>query len=162
MAYIISSILKNSLEQRSFLSTTDRIEDYWKQCMLTPQDYSRGALFDETTRDLMSKIEFLHGGEEYDSKYPEGIPSSIQIDLADGTTHDSGFVMFPGGHARNTDVNLKEILQHKFKLLGGIGLNSEELPRFLNNLNNLDEMGNDELQDIYDCNIKFDEKSIDE
>lgn len=77
MAFIIASILKNSLEQRSFLSTTDRIEDYWKQCMLTPQDYSRASLFDETTRDLMSKIEFIHGGEEYDSKYPEGIPSSI-------------------------------------------------------------------------------------
>lgn len=70
--------------------------------------------------------------------------------------------MFPGGHARNTDVNLKEILQHKFKLLGGIGLSSEELPRFLVNLDNIDEMGNDELQDIYDCKIKFDEKSIDE
>jgi hypothetical protein len=27
----------------------------------------------------MSKIEFSHGGVEYDSKYPEGIPTSMQV-----------------------------------------------------------------------------------
>lgn len=47
--------------------------------MLTPIDYSKNALNNETTRKLMEKIEFAHGGVEYDSKYPEGIPTSVEI-----------------------------------------------------------------------------------
>jgi len=27
----------------------------------------------------MDKISFTHGGKEYDSKYPEGIPTSVKI-----------------------------------------------------------------------------------
>ena len=30
---------------------------------------------------MMEKCEFEHGGKEYDDKYPEGIPTSIQIEL---------------------------------------------------------------------------------
>ena len=35
--------------------------------MLLPYDYGHKALYNETTRKLMTKIEFEHGGEEYDS-----------------------------------------------------------------------------------------------
>lgn len=45
--------------------------------MLTPNDYGKNALYDETTRKIMEKIEFIHGGVEYDTKYPEGIPTSV-------------------------------------------------------------------------------------
>jgi 2-methylcitrate dehydratase len=45
--------------------------------MLVPQDYSSEGLKDPITRNLMSNIVFKHGGPEYDSKYPEGIPTSI-------------------------------------------------------------------------------------
>ena len=31
--------------------------------MLEPQDYGYKALYDTTTRALMSKINFIHGGE---------------------------------------------------------------------------------------------------
>jgi 2-methylcitrate dehydratase len=51
---------------------------------------------------LIDKTEFEHGGKEYDSKYPEGIPTSIQITLTNGQVLDSKFVMFPSGHAKNT------------------------------------------------------------
>lgn len=78
--------------------------------MLTPYDYGSKALYDEKTRTLMSKISFEHGGTEYDSKYPEGIPTSIQIRTKGGKDFDSGLVMFPGGHARNTSVVLGDIL----------------------------------------------------
>lgn len=58
----------------------------------------------------MKKIVFEHGGKKYDEKYPEGIPSSLEIVLTginfesftDGTKLSSGFVMFPSGHALNT------------------------------------------------------------
>ncbi len=49
----------------------------------------------------MEKIEFVHGGAEYDSKYPDGIPTRVQIMLQNGKEIDSGMVMYPGGHARN-------------------------------------------------------------
>lgn len=55
----------------------------------------------------MEKISFTHGGEEYDSKYPEGIPTSIRITTSDGKVLDSGLVMFPAGHARNSTADLK-------------------------------------------------------
>jgi len=90
--------------------------------MLSPLDYGKQAINDETTKKLMQKIEFIHGGIEYDSKYPEGIPTSMQIVTKGGKTLDSGLVMFPGGHARCDNVSLKEVLQHKFKLLGKLAL----------------------------------------
>jgi 2-methylcitrate dehydratase len=54
----------------------------------------------------MDKIEFEHGGKEYDDKYPDGIPTSIDIQTRDGRSLNSGLVMYPGGHARNSTVNL--------------------------------------------------------
>jgi len=62
----------------------------------------------------MNLTEFEHGGPEYDKNYPNGIPTSIKITLKDGTVLDSGFVMFPSGHARNQAADLKDILAHKF------------------------------------------------
>lgn len=44
MAYIIASILKNALKDHTFLATATRIENFWKNCMLTPFDYSRESL----------------------------------------------------------------------------------------------------------------------
>ena len=46
----------------------------------------------------MTKIEFEHGGKEYDSQYPKGIPTSITIQTNKGS-FDSGLVLFPGGHS---------------------------------------------------------------
>jgi len=54
------------------------------------------------------------------------------------------------------------VLQHKFKLLGRLALEKQEQIRFMINLVNIGEMSNEELQDIYDCNIKFAEESIDD
>jgi len=45
--------------------------------LLTPEDYSQSAIFNEKTRALMEKIEFEYGGEEYDALYPQGIPTSV-------------------------------------------------------------------------------------
>jgi 2-methylcitrate dehydratase len=45
--------------------------------MLSPYDYGYSALFNQSTRKLMEKCTFTHGGKEYDEKYPEGIPTSV-------------------------------------------------------------------------------------
>jgi 2-methylcitrate dehydratase len=65
----------------------------------------------------MSKITFKHGGPTYDNNYPEGIPTSVVLNVG-GKNLESGMVMFPSGHSRNTACNLDDILKHKFGLLG--------------------------------------------
>lgn len=129
--------------------------------MLSPFDYSKTAIFDEDTRALMNRIEFEHGGKEFDDLYPEGIPTSVSIKSESGQEYDSGLVMFPGGHSRNETVDLRSMLQHKFKLLGKIALDKDELVRFTTGLENIHEMSNSDLETIYECNIKFHDESID-
>jgi len=63
----------------------------------------------------------------------------------DGKTYDSKFVMFPSGHSRNTSADLKNILQHKFRLLGSLALSETDLEKILDKLNNLDNLSNIEL-----------------
>lgn len=58
------------------------------------------------TKDLMGKIELVHGGKMYDDKYPDGIPTTINIQTKVNENFDSGLVMYPSGHARNLDCDL--------------------------------------------------------
>jgi 2-methylcitrate dehydratase len=109
----------------------------------------------------MQTIEFEHGGKEYDDLYPRGIPTSMTITTKSGETFDSGLVEFPGGHAANQTVNLTNILQHKFVRLGQLALQKEELIEFVSNLENIADLNNEQLQNIYDCNIKFSDEPID-
>lgn len=130
MVYIIASLFRKAFNKYDKIIEEKDIDELWKLLMLSPLDYSRAALFNETTRGLMGKIEFAHGGIEYDAKYPEGIPTSVEIRTKQGKIYDSGLVMFPGGHARNDTVALHEVLQHKFKILGNMALDKQELIRF--------------------------------
>ena len=70
--------------------------------------------------------------------------------------------MFPGGHSRNESVALRDVLQHKFKLLGKIALEKPDLIKFVVGLENIAEMSNEDLKSIYECNIKYAEHSIDD
>lgn len=70
-------------------------------------------------------------------------------------------VMFPSGHSRNASCDLKGILNFKNQLLGKLALEEEELNQFLAKLNNIENLTNKELQDIYYCNIKYAHKPID-
>lgn len=77
--YILSSVLKKAIETPQLLDNVSTTDDLWKKLILLPQDYSKEALFNEHTRQLMNKIELFHGGEEFDRNYPEGIPSQVSI-----------------------------------------------------------------------------------
>jgi len=122
MAYIVATLIRKAIESRpDFPATpTDSNTQWWKELILTPHDYAGDALFNPLTRELMGKIDFVHGGLDYDAKYPDGIPTSMVITAADGTEHDSSLVMYPGGHARNTTARLDEILANKSRVLGAI------------------------------------------
>jgi 2-methylcitrate dehydratase len=162
MVYIISTLIKKAFDKVEAIKDDKDLEDLWKTLMLSPLDYRKEAIVDPVTRKLMDKIEFVHGGAEYDSKYPEGIPTSMEVHMKGGKVLDSGLVMFPGGHARCKNISVDEVLRHKFKLLGKLGLEKSEMIRFIVELQNIGDLSNDELQDIYDCNIRFSGEPIDE
>jgi 2-methylcitrate dehydratase len=69
--------------------------------------------------------------------------------------------MYPSGHARNAECDLRGILENKFQILGRLALEQNDLDNFLNKLDNLENLSNKELQDLYYCNIKYANKSID-
>ncbi len=113
MLYLVCTKLGKAIEA----GTVGKGDNAWKQLMLTPFDFTDEAIRHPLTRRLMDKMTFQHGGEEYDRRYPDGIPTSIQITDSSGAEHDSGLVMYPSGHARNTTANLHSILDHKFEML---------------------------------------------
>jgi 2-methylcitrate dehydratase len=116
MVYIIATLLRKAYEARR--NGWDG-KNGWQQLMLMPQDYAEDAtaLFHPLTRELMDRIDFRHGGEEFDRKYPDGIPTTVDVDNTKLRKLTSGLVMYPTGHARADTANLSTLLQHKFELL---------------------------------------------
>ena len=135
MVYIISTMLRKAMDAAAARGNGNLAEGndaWWKSLMLLPEDYGRDALHHEGTRSLMKKIVFEHGGEEYDRRYPDGIPTSMMITTKGGDVLDSGLVMYPSGHARNTTADLDDILNHKAASLGMIAMEdpTETIERF--------------------------------
>merc|ERR1719343_1801096 len=132
MAFIVSRMFKKALDAGDVPKSE---VEAWKALMLSPYDYGKEALECATTKTLMSKITFSHGGAEYDSKYPEGIPTSLDITLKGGKKVSSGLVMFPPGHARNTSADLNALLRQKNKMLGDLVFgNAADGERFVTKL----------------------------
>jgi 2-methylcitrate dehydratase len=151
MVFIVSRLLKKAIDAGSVAGNTDEV---WKALMLSPYDYAPAAIADGATRSLMGLIEFEHGGEDYDRRYPEGIPTSVVITDSDGKSFDSGLVMFPAGHARNTTADLKGILAHKFQMLGSLGVpDGQEVSGLVGRFENLPNLSVAELGSIYDFEI---------
>ncbi|MEM9082992.1 MAG: MmgE/PrpD family protein [Planctomycetota bacterium] len=149
MAYIVSTLIRKASELAASaeLPTAGGAHDeLWKAAFLSPFDYHNDAIFNDTTRQLMSKIVFTHGGPDYDAKYPDGIPTSIKI-TAGGEVFDSGFIMYPAGHARNTTADLHDILNNKFAIMADIsGLNPESARA---QLTGLTSMSAEDVKDLY-------------
>jgi 2-methylcitrate dehydratase len=147
MVYIIATLLRKALEQNRGGGVG------WKELMLAPADYSDEAIANPLTRKLMDKIEFAHGGPEYDRRYPDGIPTSVVITGADGAEHDSGLVMYPAGHARNTTADLRDILEAKFRLLGGLA--AEDVDAQVARFSNVGSKSADEVNEMHDFPLGF-------
>ncbi|KEP65255.1 UNVERIFIED_CONTAM: MmgE/PrpD family protein [Hammondia hammondi] len=146
MVYIISTVLRKAVEAREVPSD---VCDAWCALMLTPYDYSEESIFNPVTRAFMTKTQFKHGGAEYDAEYPEGIPSRVSIALSDGTTLDSSRIVFPTGHASNTESDLLKVLRHKFQMMSEIALRKEEAQAFIAKLESIVTLSNDDLQTLY-------------
>jgi 2-methylcitrate dehydratase len=115
MVYIIATLLRKAFEQK---------RSGWKELMLLPDDYDDAALMHPLTRQLIDKIEFRHGGPEYDAKYPDGIPTTLEIDHAELGQQSSGLIMYPLGHARNASTEMDDVLKYKFESLAGLAVNA--------------------------------------
>lgn len=118
MVYIIATLLRKAYEARR--SGWDG-HNGWQQLMLSPDDYAEddSALFHPLTRRLMQQIDFRHGGAEFDRRYPDGIPTSVEISHGKLGPLTSGLVMYPQGHARADANELPRLLEHKIRLLAG-------------------------------------------
>lgn len=143
MPYIIATLLRKAIEQK---------KSGWKELMLLPLDYDNAALSNHLTRQLIEKIELRHGGPEYDCKYPDGIPTTLEIDHSQCGTVSSGLVMYPLGHARNRSPELDDVLQHKFRTLASLAVDDTESLR--HRFSDLRYKASDEIQNIYDFPIR--------
>lgn len=154
MVYIIATLLRKAIEKESggrLPQIPKSPEDLWRDLMLLPADYSELALYHPLTRDLMSRIDFRHGGPEYDARYPEGLPTSIEIDHDELGTLNSDLVMFPPGHAGNTTAPLAALLRHKFAALASLGV--RDPAALLERVSNLAAKSSAEIQSLYSFEI---------
>ncbi len=154
MVYIVSTLLRKAIDaakgNASSLGATN--DEYWKSLMLGPYDYDPASIKNASTRALMSRIDFAHGGPDFDRRYPDGIPTSIIITTTDGKTYDSGLVMYPAGHARNTTANLKDILQHKARLLGALA--TKDYEKVIERFNRITSLSAADLASLYGFTIE--------
>jgi 2-methylcitrate dehydratase len=153
MVYIVSTLLRKGIEGASTVAApaNESNDAAWKRLFLAPVDYGQEAINNRQTRALMEKIAFEHGGPEYDAKYPDGIPTSVVIATTDGRTLESGLVMYPSGHARNTTADLKDILSSKFWHLGALALDNPA--PVIEKLGSLDKLDRAQLLGLYDFTI---------
>jgi 2-methylcitrate dehydratase len=155
MVYIVATMLRKAMDaaRRTGTDTLGATRDeYWKALMLGPDDYRADAISHPVTRRLMDCITFEHGGPEYDEKYPDGIPTSIVITAPDGRSCDSGLVMYPAGHARNTASDLEDLLASKFGLLGGIALESPG--PMIDRLGDIAVLDADAVKGLFECTLR--------
>lgn len=157
MVYIVATMLRKAVERAEageFRPDASPSHDgVWKRLMLSPWDYHAKAIFNEATRSLMERITFEHGGAEYDAKYPDGIPTSLVITDDAGREYDSGLVMYPAGHARNTTADLADILRHKFSLLGALAVEEAGVEPLLSRLGGLASKSAGEIAELYNVRI---------
>lgn len=76
---LVSTLLRRAIEDPNLFKDVNNMNDFWKKMFLTPADYGAEGLNNPNTRKLMQAIQFEHGGKAYDSKYPDGIPTSVVI-----------------------------------------------------------------------------------
>ncbi len=60
----------------------------------------------------MIEIEFTQSKIEYNSKYPEGIPTSMELRIISEKILDSRLVIFPCALGRFKIICAKEVLNH--------------------------------------------------
>ena len=89
----------------------------------------------------------IYGGPEYDAKFPDGIPTSLELEHARLGRLSSGFVMYPLGHARNESAVFEDTLSHKWRKL--TAMHGKEAEGILARVTGLAEKSPDEVVSCY-------------
>jgi 2-methylcitrate dehydratase len=89
----------------------------WESLMLLPEDYSDESLADVEIGSLIDRIAIVHGGGAYDSLYPDGIPTSVEIEHESLGVLGGGLVRYPLGHARSDAADTAAVVAIKFDRL---------------------------------------------
>ena len=122
--------------------------------MLAPSDYAenKSALFHPLTRRLMQQIDFRHGGPEFDRRYPDGIPTTVEISHAKLGPLSSGLVMYPQGHARTDSTKLVELLAHKCRMLAGPAV--DDVDELVSRFTGLADKSREQIAELYNFSIR--------
>jgi len=165
MIYIISTMLRKAIAIGADLTKScDKIENLYKLLIMTPNDYTIDAINNQFTRSIMEKINFVYGGKKFDDLYPEGIPTQLDISFVDGTSASSGIIMYPCGHALNTECDIYSLLDYKNNMLLELTFkNKSSQEALIAKLNSIETMSNEDLELIYEgdlemATIPFDEQ----
>jgi 2-methylcitrate dehydratase len=151
MLYIVATLLRKAYEARR--DGWDG-QDGWRRLMLSPADYAEdeSALFHPLTRRLMQQIDFRHGGPEFDQRYPDGIPTTVELSHAKLGALSSGLVMYPQGHARADAKNLPPLLDHKCRLLTGQAV--DDVDALVLRFSNLAQKSPAQIAELYNFPIR--------
>jgi 2-methylcitrate dehydratase len=151
MLYIVATLLRKAYEARR---AGWNGQDGWRRLMLAPADYAEdeSALFHPLTRRLMNHVDFRHGGADFDSRYPDGIPTTVELGHAKLGPQSSGLVMYPQGHARANSEDLALLLEHKFRLLAALGV--DDVDQLVSRFTRLAEKSPAEISSLYDFTIR--------
>jgi 2-methylcitrate dehydratase len=143
MYYIVGTLLRKAYQTG---------KTSWQELMLLPDDYSDAALADPLTRRIMERIDVAHGGPEYDARYPDGIPTTVELEHSGLGRISSGIVMYPEGHARCGSGKLDRLLDAKFRALVEPSVTNME--RFRKQMTNLHDQSPEDIQHIYDFELR--------
>jgi 2-methylcitrate dehydratase len=151
MVYIFATLLRKAYQARR--ESWDG-HDGWRRLMLTPDDYAENdsALFHPLGRRLMRQIDFRHGGPEYDRRYPDGIPTTVELVHTRLGPLSSGLVMYPHGHARGETAELPALLEHKFRQLAAPAV--DDVDELIRRFSCLVEKSPAEVASLYDFRIR--------
>ncbi|MEX2308305.1 MAG: MmgE/PrpD family protein [Pirellulales bacterium] len=151
MLYIVATLLRKAYEARR--AGWDG-RGGWQRLMLAPADYAEDetALFHPLTRRFMQQIDFRHGGAEFDQRYPDGIPTTVELGHAKLGPLTSGLIMYPEGHARCTSGNLTSLLADKFRKLAGPAV--DDIDAFVTRFTGLAAKSPQQIADLYNFEIR--------
>ena len=144
MVYIIATLLRKAYQLQT---------GGWRELMLVPADYddARAARPAHPVVDRADRVS-AYGGPEVRGKYPDGIPTTVEIEYETRGRLSSGLVMYPEGHARNTSGNLPELLRHKFRTLAALAV--DDVDGFYDRFSGLRHKTAEQIAGLYDFQIR--------
>ena len=144
-------IVAKTLQKAALKFAAGYLRCGWIELMLLPEDYSNNAIASRELASVIEKIHIQHGGPEYDSLYPEGIPARVSIVHKQFGKLDGELCIFPLGHSQSDPIETALVVNEKFARLVGEAVES---PKKLAEDLRLCDMPADHVASLYSFRIK--------